>query len=102
MNSKYCIGYLDKAIRSLILIMPKMSGYGQTFKVKEGDKNKNEKLMSFRIDNGKLLEKYKPDWTKIEDLNDIELNALPIYNDRYIITKIRIYGNKIYILIFVA
>ena len=82
--------------------MPKMSGYGLTFKVKEGDKNKNEKLMSFRIDNGKLLEKYKSDWTKIEDLNDIELNALPIYNDRYIITKIRIYGNKIYILIFVA
>ena len=23
-NSKYCIGYLDKAIRSLVLIMPKM------------------------------------------------------------------------------
>ena len=82
--------------------MPKMSGYGQTFKVKEGDKSKNKKLMSFRIDNGKLLEKYKPVWTKIEDLNNIELNALPIYNDRYIKTKIRIYGNKVYILMFVA
>ena len=53
-NSKYLIGYLDKAIRPLVLIMPKMSGYVKTFKVKEGDK---DKLMSFRIDNEKLLEK---------------------------------------------
>ena len=37
-NSKYCIGYLDKAIKLLVLIMPKMSGYVKTFKVKEGDK----------------------------------------------------------------
>ena len=26
-NSKYLIGYLDKAIRPLVLIMPKMNGY---------------------------------------------------------------------------
>ena len=26
-NSKYLIGYSDKAIRPLVLIMPKMSGY---------------------------------------------------------------------------
>ena len=31
----YLIGYLDKAIRPFILIMPKMSGYVRTFKVKE-------------------------------------------------------------------
>ena len=31
-NSKYVIGYLDKYIRSLVLIMPKMSGYVKTFK----------------------------------------------------------------------
>ena len=37
--------------------MPKMSGYVKTFKVKDGDKNKNNKLMSFRIDDEKLLEK---------------------------------------------
>ena len=34
-NSKYLIGYLDKNIRPLVLIMPKMSGYVKTFKVKE-------------------------------------------------------------------
>ena len=40
-NSKYLIGYSDKAIRPLVLIVPKMSGYIKTFKVKEGDKVKS-------------------------------------------------------------
>ena len=41
------IGYLDKAVRSLVSIMPKISGYVKAFKVKDGDKDKNNKLMSF-------------------------------------------------------
>ena len=65
------IGYLDKAIRPLVLIMPKMSGYVKTFKVKEGDKDKNNKLMPFHIDDEKLLEKDLPIWTKIEDLKNL-------------------------------
>ena len=36
-NTKYLIGYLDKAIRPLVLIMSKMSEYAQTFKVKHED-----------------------------------------------------------------
>ena len=56
------IGYLDKTIRLLDLIMPKMSGYVKTLKVKEG----SNKLMSFRIDDKKLLEKYKAICSKIE------------------------------------
>ena len=36
-NFKHLIGYLDKAVRPLILIMPKMSGYVKTFKVKDRD-----------------------------------------------------------------
>ena len=48
--------------------MPKMIGYVKTFKVKEGDKGKSNKLMSFHIDVEKLLEKYKAIWTKIEYL----------------------------------
>ena len=34
-----------------------MSGYVKTFKVKERDKDKNNKLMSLRIDDKKLSEK---------------------------------------------
>ena len=52
--------------------------------------------MSFRIDDEKLLEKCKTIWTKIKDLKNIELNALPVYNDRYIKTEIKIYGDKIH------
>ena len=43
--------------------------------------------MSFRIDDEKLLEKYKAISTKIEDLRNIELNVLQVYDDRYIKTK---------------
>ena len=64
--------------------MSKMSGYVKTFKVKDGDKNKSNKLMSFRKDDEKQLEKYKTTWTKIEDLKSLELNALLVYDDRYI------------------
>ena len=44
--------------------------------------------MSFCINDKKLLEKYKAIWTKLEDL--------PVYDDRYIKTKIRNYGDKFY------
>ena len=56
------IGHLDKTIRLLDLIMPKMSGYVKTLKVKEG----NNKLIIFRIDDEKLLERYTTIWSKIE------------------------------------
>ena len=92
------IGYLDDVLRQLILILPKMSTNVQTFKDKDGDedKNKNNKLMPFHIDNDKLLKKYKTIRTNIEELQNIQLNALPVYDDRYIKTKIRTYGDKIY------
>ena len=39
------------------------------------------------IKDEKLLEKYETIWTKTEDLKNIEWNALPVYNDRYIKLK---------------
>ena len=45
----------------------------------------------------KLLEKYKAIWTIIEDLKNIKLHALPVYDDRYIKTKTRTFGDKVYI-----
>ena len=36
------------------------------------------------------------DWKlKIDDLKNVKLNALPVYDDRYIKTKIKIYGDKV-------
>ena len=83
------MGYLDKFIRPLVLIIPKMSGYVRKCKVKDGNKDKKNKLMSFRIDDKNLLEKYEAIWTKIEDLENIELNALPVYDERSVKTKVR-------------
>ena len=46
------IRHLDKVVRPLVLILPKMSGYVKTFKVED----KNE-LMSFCVNIEKLLKK---------------------------------------------
>ena len=91
-NSKCLIEDLDKYIRPLVLVIPKNSGYVNTFKFKD----KNNKLRSFCIDEEKLLQKYKAIWTKIEDFKNIKLKALPVYDERYIKTKLRTYGDKAY------
>ena len=65
-----------------------MSGYVKTFKVEDI----NCKLVCFHIDDEKLLEKYKDISTSI----DMKLNALLVYDDRYIKTKIRTYGDNVY------
>ena len=52
--------------------------------------------MYLRIDNDKLLEEYRTILTKIEDLRNIQFNALPVDDDRYIKTKIGTYGDKVY------
>lgn len=75
-----------------------MSGYVKTFKNKDGDKdkNKNTKLMFFHGADDKLLKNITI-WTQTENLQNIELNAAPVYDDRYDDkTKTRTYGDKIY------
>ena len=67
------IEYLDEAIRPLVFIMPKTSGYVETFKVED----KINKLMSFWIDDEKLLKKYKAIWTKIENLKVLNQTLYP-------------------------
>ena len=46
------------------------SGYVETFKVKDGDKDKYDKLLFFCIYDENLFEIYKAVWTKIEDLKN--------------------------------
>ena len=95
-SSKYLIRHLDHVIETLIFILPKMSGYVMKFKEKGGDKNRNNNLMSLRIVGEKLLENYKTICTRIVDLENIELNTLTVYNDRYIKIKTRTYEDNIY------
>ena len=69
-----------------------MSRYVETFKVED----KSNKLTTFRIDDEKLLQKYKA----IEDYNwrleNTKLKALPAYDDWFLKTKIRTYRDKVY------
>ena len=58
-----------------------MSGYVKVFKGKIKNKNKNQKLRHLYLGDCKLLEKYKTIWTKIEDLTNNQLDALPVYDD---------------------
>ena len=62
-------------------------------KLKKEMKEENNRLMSFRIDNEELMERYKGIWTNIEGLKNIKINALPISDNRYIKTKNKVCTN---------
>ena len=61
-----------------------MSGYVKTFK--ERDKDKDNKLMFFCTNDEKKFKKYKTIWTKM----------MPVYDNRYMKTKIKTYGDYVY------
>ena len=65
-------------------------------KLKIEIKIKNNRLMIFCVDDKELLEKYKATWTKIENLRNIKLNTLQVYNDRDIKTRIRTNGDNVF------
>ena len=53
--------------------------------------------MSFKINDSKLLKRYNQISKKVEKLLKIDFNSEPIYgdNDKYIKTKIKIYGGSV-------
>ena len=85
---KYIIGYNDNTISPFQLFLPKMTGYLNIFK---GGARK----MSFFTDNNEFLERYTTIWEKISDLVNKKFDSDPIYNNKYINTKIRSYNNDI-------
>ena len=87
---KYFIRYNDNdAIRPICIKLPQMIGY-----VKHFDSNKT---MSFKVNDNRLLKKYTKIWEKVSILMNIEFDSEPVYgdNDKYIKTKIKIYGDKV-------
>ena len=85
---KYIIGYNDNTSIPLQLFLPKMTGYLNIFE--DGTKK-----MSFLTDNNEFLERYTKIWEKISDLIDKNFDSDPVYNSKYINTKIRSYNNDI-------
>ena len=52
--------------------------------------------MPFRVNNKQLLEKYNKIWEKVEKLMRIDFESKPVYgdDDKYIKTKIKVYGDN--------
>ena len=85
---KYFIGYNDNGvIRPLCVSLPQMTGYVKKFA--------ENVTMSFRANNKQLLKNYNKIWEKIEKLMRIDFESKPVYgdDDKYIKTKIKIYGS---------
>ena len=85
---KYIIAYNDNTINPLQLFLPKMTGYLNIFK-------DGARKMSFFTDNYEFLERYTAIWEKISDLVNKKFDSDPIYNNKYINTKIKSYNNDI-------
>ena len=56
--------------------------------------NSENARISFRINNKQLLKNHKKIWKKVEKLLNIDFEDKPVYgdDDKYIKTKIKIYG----------
>ena len=69
--------------------LPQMIGY-----VKYFDSNKT---MSFKASDNKLLKKYNKILERVSNLMNFEFDSDSVYgdNDKYIKTKIKLYGDKV-------
>ena len=76
-------------MRPLCVKLPQIIGYVNCF-----DSNKT---MSFKVSDNKLLKKYNKIWERVSNLLDIKFDSEPLYddNDKYIKTKVKLYGGKI-------
>ena len=86
---KYFSGYShDDVIRPLCVILPQMSGYIKYFE--NGGKN-----MSFKIEEESVYLKYSEIWNKIKSMLSIKFHSQPIYDEKYITTKVKTFNNMI-------
>ena len=81
---KYFIGYShdDGVIKPLRIVLPQMSGYTKYFE--NGGKN-----MSFKIEDEDVYLKYNEIWNKIKSILNVKFHSQPIYDDKYIKTKVK-------------
>ena len=86
---KYFITYNGDVIRQLCIKLPQMIGY-----IKNCD---DDKTMSFKVDDNKLLNECHRIWEIISNLLNIEFDSEPVYcdNDKYIKTKIKMYEDRV-------
>ena len=66
-----------------------MNGYVKYFDI-------NNEYINFLVFDEELLKKYNKIWDKVKNLFKREFNSEPVYNNKYINTKIKIYNNRTY------
>ena len=84
---KHFIGYshVDDVIRPLCIVLPPMSGYIKYF-------DYCRKNMSFLVEDDDVYLKYSGIWNKIKNLLSIKLHSQPIYDGKYIKTKVKTFN----------
>ena len=86
---KYFIGYQeDGIVKSLCIILPQMNGYIKYFEIDENN-------MSFLIKNSEIWEKYEDIWNLIKNKLNIKFHSQPIYENKYLKTKVREFDGNI-------
>ena len=86
---KYFIGYQEgEIVKPLCIILPQMSGYIKYFE--NGGKN-----MSFLIKDDEVWEKYDKIWDVIKNKLGIKFHSEPVYEYKYLKTKVREYDGVI-------
>ena len=66
--------------------LPQVNVYAKYF-------DENNKWMNLIVKDEEILEKYNKRWSKIKSFFKREFDNEPVYNDKYINTKIKIYNN---------
>ena len=83
---KYLCGFLNNdVIQPLCVILPQMNGNIKYFD--DGGKN-----MSFVMDDEEIYEKYNEIWEVVRKLLQIKFTVGPVRDDKYIITKLKIFN----------
>ena len=75
-------------VSPLCIILPQMDGYIKYFE--NGGKN-----MSFKIEYDEVYIKYNQIWNKIKELLGVKFYSEPIYEDKYIKTKVKTFSSVI-------
>ena len=89
-DSKCFIGYLhdDDVIKPLCIILLQMSGYIKY--LDNGGKN-----MSFKIEDEGVYSKHAEIWNKIKNSLNTRFHSQPIYDDKYIKSKVKTFSSMI-------
>ena len=86
---KYFIGYLKgEIVKPLCIILPQMSVYTKYFE--NGSKN-----MSFWIKDDEVWDKYYKIWHITKNKLNIKFHSEPVYEYKYLISKVREFNGEI-------